>query len=163
MALVSSAGVFLGIMFLVAAQQYQSRIITGGILLIVGGIGLYRSASLIKRGKLNNTRTIRAELAKLASQHKGRVPSLLIERLFSQSPAFLEVIENEKKAGNLKIENDYFIFNSFLLKKLIRKCPYCGNDYDITRNKESCPSCGSDLKTVNEEIKNADDLFSLDE
>jgi rRNA maturation protein Nop10 len=49
------------------------------------------------------------------------------------------------------------------MKMVLKKCPYCGNDYPVRDDIERCPTCGGDLKLHRTALAQDEKKFSMDE
>jgi hypothetical protein len=54
-------------------------------------------------------------------------------------------------------------FEDVQAKLVLKKCPYCGNDYPVRDDIERCPTCGSDLKLQRTALAKGEDKFSMDD
>ncbi|MGE5531946.1 MAG: hypothetical protein ACM3VW_07525, partial [Bacteroidota bacterium] len=52
--------------------------------------------------------------------------------------------------GMIQVEHrqgvEYYIFPGLHEQKMVKKCPYCGNEYPVAQHLRTCPSCGGNLE-----------------
>jgi len=56
-----------------------------------------------------------------------------------------------------------YVFESFQVKLVLKKCPYCGNDYPVRDDIERCPSCDGDLTMHRTALAKGEATYSMDE
>jgi rRNA maturation endonuclease Nob1 len=40
---------------------------------------------------------------------------------------------------------EYYVFAGLKQSRMVKKCPYCGNEYPVNTPGRTCPSCGGNL------------------
>lgn len=166
----SLVGIFtslLGLMFVMATGEKQSRIIVGIILLVLGIIILIFGLALFRKGIRFSPEGIKKRILKLAKMNNGELPEDVITADLGNSDDVkfqVQVIVSSGIASEQLINNrTVYVFKDFQMKLVMKECPYCGNDYPVKGDIEKCPSCGGDLKMNKKNMTEKDEKFSLDE
>jgi len=158
--------ILLGILFIIASKNEGSRLATGIVLIGTGTVMLVPGIILFKKGILLTPEGIGKKILKLAGKHNGHISMEVITAEVGDSDAVrFKLIEMTRQGVSKEIKKDgrlFYIFRDFQPKLMVKKCPYCGNDYPVRDNIENCLSCGGDLKIKNESVTMDDDKFSLD-
>jgi len=45
-------------------------------------------------------------------------------------------------------ETAYYVFPGLAEVRMVKRCPYCGNEYPLRDPKTTCPSCGANLEAT---------------
>jgi len=158
--------ILLGILFIIASKNEGSRLVTGTVLIAVGSLLLIPGILLFRQGIHLTPGGIGKRILKLARKHNGELSMDVITAELGDSDAVrFKLVEMTRQGISEEIKKDgrlFYIFRDFQTKLLVKKCPYCGNDYPVRDNIENCPSCGGDLKIKNESVTIDDDRFSMD-
>jgi hypothetical protein len=157
----------LGVIFLIAPHGIGSRLTVacvmgaGGLAILVAGVILFR------RGTRFSPSGIRKEILRLARMNNGELTDEAINGSLGKSDAVSfqiaalvkDGIAAERVRGNRRV----YLFEEFQTKLVLKKCPYCGNDYPVRDDIERCPSCGGDLKMHRSIIARGEGKYSMDE
>lgn len=58
--------------------------------------------------------------------------------------------ERLAQRGMVKLEHregvEYYVFPGLHEEKMVKRCPYCGNEYPVAQHLRTCPSCGGNLE-----------------
>ncbi|MEN6302194.1 MAG: hypothetical protein ABFD96_05675 [Armatimonadia bacterium] len=137
----------LGLVFLLA----PGRAGTGLIMLLIGGAIIAFSASRLRVMKNLSPEGVEQQLQAAAAASGGEltvteavaltaledgVVRAGLERLLHK-----DLVRLERRDGS-----DYYIFPGLTETKMIKKCPYCGNEYPLKQAGRTCPSCGGNLE-----------------
>ena len=66
---------------------------------------------------------------------------VLDERDARQALARLALRQVEVRDGT-----EHYLFPGLRQEKMIKQCPYCGNEYPLSQAGRTCPSCGGNLE-----------------
>jgi hypothetical protein len=169
-AVISIAGFLsaaLGMIFLISSYGIASRLAAGGVLCAAGVAAIAAGVILFRRGMRFSPGGIRRELLRLARLNNGELSEEVVIGSLGKSDAVTlqlaslvrEGIATERTSDGRR----YFVFNDFLAKLMLKKCPYCGNDYPVRDDIERCPTCGGDLKLHRSVIAKGETKYSMDE
>ncbi|MBN2078730.1 MAG: zinc ribbon domain-containing protein [Spirochaetes bacterium] len=169
-ALISVAGFLaagLGVLFLIASHGIASRLIAGFVL---GGAGIAAFALgviMFRRGMRASPGGIRKEILRLARMGNGEVTEEAVTgALGSSDTVRFQLIDLVRSGVARELRKDnrtVYLFEDFQAKLVLKKCPYCGNDYPVRDDIERCPSCGGDLKMHRSALAREDTSYSMDE
>jgi hypothetical protein len=168
-ALLSVIGILssvLGVIFLIASHGVASRLIAGGVMAAAGFAALAAGIILFRKGTRNSPAGIRKDLLRLARLNNGELTGEAIAgSLGASDPVALQLaalveegVASERTRGGRRV----YIFEDFQAKMVLKKCPYCGNDYPVRDDIERCPTCGGDLKMQKTVIARSENKFSMD-
>lgn len=137
----------LGLIFLLA-PGYALK----GIIMLALGLGIVLfAASRLRVIAANTPQSVEQNLSELAAasggeitlaEAVGRLPyddhtaAAGLQRLVDKGLAQVEVREGVQ----------YYTFAGLKETKMIKKCPYCGNEYPVSSGFRKCPSCGGNLE-----------------
>jgi hypothetical protein len=157
----------LGVVFLIASHGLQSRLFAGGTMLAGGLALIVIGIFLFRRGTGYSPAGIRKELIRLARMNNGELTREAIAGSLGTSDTVnFEVAALIKEGVAVERTRDnrsYYIFEDFRLAMVVKKCPYCGNDYLVRDDIEKCPSCGGDLKMERTALAKNGGKYSMDE
>jgi len=156
---------FMGIIFLIASSDNNTRLIIGIILFAAGALIFIAGYRLFKKGMVLRPGAIEAVILKAAAKKNGRVSqdALIAETGIKDLTLFeLKKLVSKKRAfPEFSAEGAFYLFPEFQFELKFKACPYCGNDYPVRKDIEQCPSCGGDLKITGTSAA-GDDRFSMD-
>jgi hypothetical protein len=169
-ALLSVAGFLsagLGILFLIASHGIASRLIAGFILAGGGLAMLVAGVILFRRGMRTSPGGVRREILRLARMRNGELTGDAITgALGSSDTVRFQLMDLVRKGIAREAAKDgraVYLFDDFQAKLVLKKCPYCGNDYPVRDDIERCPTCGGDLKVHRSVIAGGETSYSMDE
>jgi hypothetical protein len=156
----------LGIMFIIVSSERGSRLVTGVILAVFGLLLLLIGIRLFRAGISVSPAVIKEKILKLAGKNHGELPEDVITGAIGTSDTLdfqLQSMINSRIAKKtFRKGRTFYLFSQFNMELVVKKCPYCGNDYPVRDDIESCSSCGGNLKVSVERIKGKDDSYSMD-
>jgi hypothetical protein len=169
-ALLSVVGVLsagMGLIFLIGSHGISSRLIAGGIM-VAGGLALLVTGIIVfRRGSRFSPAGIRKQLLRLARMNNGELTEEAITGSLGSSDAVgFQVASLLKEGVAVEMRRDnrrFYLFEDFKLKMVLKKCPYCGNDYPVRDDIEKCPACGGDLKVTRSMLAKGGEKYSMDE
>ena len=168
--LLSIVGLFsslLGLMFIMATGDIESRIVVGKILLIIGIIFIIIGVVFFRKGIHFSPEGIKKRIFKLAKMNNGELPEEVLTADLGDSDDVkfqIQAIVSSGVASSQLVDNrTVYMFKDFQMKLVMKECPYCGNDYPVKGDIEKCPSCGGDLKMNRENVTGKEEKFSMDE
>ena len=168
-ALLSVIGILfsvLGLIFFIGSHGISSRIVSAGILGIAGIGVLVLGVVMFRRGSRFSPSGIRKELLRLSRMNNGEITEEAVVAALGKSDAVKvqlaamvrEGVALERMRDNRKL----YVIENLQMKMIIKKCPYCGNDYPVRDDIERCPSCGGDLKLHRTALAQNEKKFSMD-
>jgi hypothetical protein len=168
-ALLSTAGILtagLGLIFLIASHGVASRLAAGFIMSAGGLIALVAGVVLFRRGSRFNPSGIRKELLRLARIGNGELAEEAVAASLGDSDAVRYQIQTLVREGIaseiVRDRRRVWVFAGLQMKMVVKKCPYCGNDYPVRDDIERCPTCGGDLKLDRSALAKGDKGYSMD-
>ncbi len=145
-----------GLLFLCAAANQPSRLWLALALIVVGGAmaawsGLtWRRASELRPGRLADRIT---ELARRSGQAEITLAQI-VGQLKAPTEAALDALALLKERGlahpERRGDKEVYLFPGLAESKVVRRCPYCGNEYSVREPLHKCPNCGGVLEVVKE-------------
>jgi len=159
--------IILGILFLIASGKGVNRFVIGLVMLVIAFFVFIVGMKLIKGVPVVlSPENLRFEIINLAKKFNGEIFLSQLYSMFGKDSNFLLIIDQLVSEGVaeeiLKDGGKVYLFKDFQSTMLIKKCPYCGNDYPVRDDVEVCPTCGGDLKMLKNKVQ-SNDNFSLDE
>lgn len=139
----------LGLVFLLA----PGRSATGLLLLIIGlGIILFAASRLRAMADMAPEGVERAlQAAAAASQGEITVTEAVAQTGLPEG-LVREGLGRLLSKGLIRLERregaDRYVFPGLTDTKMIKKCPYCGNEYPLKQPGRTCPSCGGNLEVI---------------
>ena len=169
-ALLSVIGILssaLGLIFFIGSHGIGSRLAAAGILGTAGVIMFVIGVIMFRRGSRFSPAGIRKELLRLARMNNGELTEEAIigtlgtsDTVNVQLAALVrEGVASERMRDNRKL----YVIENVQMKMVLKKCPYCGNDYPVRDDIERCPTCGGDLKLHRTALALNEKKFSMDE
>lgn len=145
----------LGIIFLIAAIDAHSRILTGGAFLITAGLLLAYGLSTLRRITETSPEHLETGAVELAKQLEGEVTVEQLQAAYSIPAALAkQTLERLRAKGQCQLEQrgDYavYLFKSVLPAKAVKRCPYCGSEFAVRSAVRKCPNCGAALEITKE-------------
>jgi hypothetical protein len=145
-----------GLLFLCAATKQPSRLWLALALIVIGGAvaawsGLtWRRTSELRPGRLADRIT---ELVRRSGQAEVTLAQV-VGQLQVPTDAALDALALLKERGLAHLERrgdkEVYLFPGLVESKVMRRCPYCGNEYSIREPLHKCPNCGGTLEVVKE-------------
>lgn len=155
----------IGLLFVIASSESNTRFLTGIILLGAGIMILLAGYRIFKKAMITRPGAIEAAILKAAAKKNGRISekAMLAETGIKDLTLFeLNKMVSELRASReTSAKGTFYIFPEFQFDLKFKACPYCGNDYPVKADLEKCPSCGGDLKITGTSVS-GDDRFSMD-
>ncbi len=156
----------LGLIFVTASDETNSRLRTGLIMLAVSVPLIIPGIILFLKGLSMSPSSIRKKILLIAARNNGLVREELFQGTSDSTEALDEELNSLVKSGIARRETRngimFYIFHGYQFKLKLKKCPYCGSDFSMKSGLETCPSCGGDLKFADMSSPDHDDKFSMD-
>lgn len=156
---------FMGLIFVIASSDNNTRFFIGIILLGAGALILFAGYRIFKKAMITRPGAIEATILKAAAKKNGRISEQAI--VAETGIKDLTLFELNKMVSTLRASREtssqgtFYIFPEFQFDLKFKACPYCGNDYPVRVDVEQCPSCGGDLKITTTSVS-GEDRFSMD-
>lgn len=137
----------LGIVFLLAPGHA-----TQGLIMLVISLGVVLfAASRIKALAAASPEGVEQQLTALAAGSNGEITVTAAAGHTGLDDAVVQAgFERLLRKGLVQIERrqgvEYYIFPGLREQKMVKKCPYCGNEYPVATTGRICPSCGGNLE-----------------
>jgi len=145
------AGILLaliGVVYLLA-PSFSDRV---GLLMLLIGAGIIAFAASRLRAVQNlSPEGVEQQLQAAAAASGGELTVTEAVAITSLSDGIVrhglerllhkDLVRLERRDGA-----DYYIFPGLTETKMIKKCPYCGNEYPLKQAGRTCPSCGGNLE-----------------
>ncbi len=154
--LVSVLMLAVGLLFLCAAAREPSRLWLALALIVIGGAvaawsGLtWRRTNELRPGRLADRIT---ELVRRNGQAEVTLAQI-VGQLKVPTEAALAALALLKERGLAHLERrgdkEVYFFPGLVESKVVRRCPYCGNQYSVREPLHKCPNCGGALEVVEE-------------
>jgi hypothetical protein len=137
----------LGLVFLIA----PGRAGTGLVMLIIGLALVAFAASRMKTMKGLSPEGVEQQITSVAAAANGDVTvSALAGETGLEDGLLRAGLERLLNKGMLQVElrdgTDHYLFPGLRQEKMVKKCPYCGNEYPVAQAGRTCPSCGGNLE-----------------
>jgi Zn finger protein HypA/HybF involved in hydrogenase expression len=137
----------LGIIFLLA----PGRAMTAGIMLIIGSILIAVALNRLKVMAELSPEGVEQQLTAMATGSNGEITVTSAAGVTHLDDSTIRVaLDRLLQQGMVKVEHrqgvEYFIFPGLHEQKMVKKCPYCGNEYPVAQHLRTCPSCGGNLE-----------------
>lgn len=137
----------LGLIFLLA----PGRAGTGLIMLVLGGAIIAFAASRLRAVQNLSPEGVEQQLQAAAAGSGGELTVTEAVAITSLSDGIVrQGLERLLHKDLVRLERrdgaDYYIFPGLTETKMIKKCPYCGNEYPLKQAGRTCPSCGGNLE-----------------
>ncbi|OHD63016.1 MAG: hypothetical protein A2176_09325 [Spirochaetes bacterium RBG_13_51_14] len=169
-ALVSVIGVLsagLGLLFIIASHGIGSRLAAGAVMGGGGLVVIIVGVIMFRKGLRFSPEGIRKELLRQAKMNNGELTEEVITGALGKSDAVNFQLADLVKRGvaeeRIRDNRRVYVFESFQVKLVLKKCPYCGNDYPVRDDIERCPSCGGDLTMHRTALAKGEATYSMDE
>jgi len=138
---------FLGLVFVIA----PGRAGTGLVMLVLGIAIIGFAASRLKAMQALSPQGVEQQITRVAADSNG---DLTVGALAGQTGlpegAVRDGLQRLLDKGLAKIEwrdgIEHYVFAGLKQEKMIKKCPYCGNEYPVSQAGRTCPSCGGNLE-----------------
>lgn len=155
----------LGILFLIAARSDSHRLPVGMAMLVAGICLLAAGVTIFRQGIRQSPERIQQEILDLARRNHGEVSREVIASAMGTSDLVEQqvraLVEKGVARPSLKEGRRILVFPEYLLELVVKRCPFCGNDYPVRDEAEKCPGCGADLKISRERVAGPDDKVSI--
>jgi hypothetical protein len=137
----------LGIIFLIA----PGRALTGLIMLVLGGVLIGFAASRLKVMRTLSPEGVEQQILAAAAAANGEVTVATVAGTSGlEDNCVREGLERLLQKGLVQVEvrggTEHYLFAGLKEEKMIKKCPYCGNEYPLGQPGRVCPSCGGNLE-----------------
>lgn len=150
--LVGAVLALVGLVYLAAPNASKLSAI---IILAVGLIVIGFAASRLRALRSEAPEGVEQQLTALGAAAGGEVTVALAAGETGLDDMSVRLgLERLLQKGLVKLEHregtEYYIFAGVKQQKMIKKCPYCGNEYPLAQAGRTCPSCGGNLDIVPE-------------
>jgi predicted transcriptional regulator len=137
----------LGVIFLLA----PGRAVTGVIMLALGITLIATAANRLKVMAQLSPEGIEQQLTAMATGSNGELTVTSAAGVTHLDDATIrEALDRLLQQGMIRIESrqgvEYYIFPGLHEQKMVKKCPYCGNEYPVAQHLRTCPACGGNLE-----------------
>jgi hypothetical protein len=137
----------LGLIFLIAPDRAG----TGLILLVIGAVIIGFAASRLKAMKGLSPEGVEQQITVVAADAGGDVTIGAVAGVTGLEDSYVRAgLERLLRKGMVQIEPregvDHYLFPGLKQEKMIKVCPYCGNEYPLSQAGRTCPSCGGNLE-----------------
>ncbi|MHB8997059.1 MAG: hypothetical protein ACYC63_17575 [Armatimonadota bacterium] len=137
----------LGIIFLLA----PGRAMTAGIMLIIGSILIAVALNRLKVMAEQSPEGVEQQLTAMATGSNGELTITSAAGVTHLDDATIRAaLDRLLQQGMIKVERrqgvEYYIFPGLREQKMVKKCPYCGNEYPVAQHLRTCPACGGNLE-----------------
>lgn len=144
-------GVLLGLLGLVFLLAGGDRASVGLIMLVIAAILIGLAASRLRAIEAARPESIEVELASLAAATDGEVTvAQALGHLRADELTIRQALESLVRKGVARVEmrggTAFYKFSGTTQAKMIKKCPYCGNEYPLSSDTRTCQSCGGNLE-----------------
>lgn len=144
------AGVLLalvGLVFLLARRPASESLIPLGL-----GIALIAFAASRMRVMAElSPEGVEQQLTAMATGANGEITVTSAAGVTHLDEATIRAgLQRLVQQGMVKVEHrggvEYYLFPGLHEQKMVKKCPYCGNEYPVAQHLRTCPSCGGNLE-----------------
>jgi len=163
---VSALGlVLLGLLFLIASRSDGHRLPVGMAMLVAGLCLLAAGVTVFRQGIRQSPERIQQEILGLARRNHGEVSRETLDAALGSGDLVEQqvraLVERGVARQSSREGRRILVFPDYLLELVVKKCPFCGNDYPVRDEVEKCPGCGADLKISREKVSGPDDKVSI--
>jgi hypothetical protein len=155
LALLFGGALFLagGLVFLCAAVENTIRLPIAAALLAIGGVLAAWAGIRWRRARQFSPDLLDRRITDLAAAHNAELSA-------AQIMSELNVPETVARAALARMETNglchqvrregktLYVFPGLQESKVVRACPYCGNEYSVREPLHKCPNCGGNLETA---------------
>lgn len=136
-----------GLVFLLA----PGRAVKGIILLGIGGALIGFAASRLKVMAQLSPEGVEQQLTAMATGANGELTVTSAAGVTHLDETLIRAaLDRLLQQGMVKLEHregvEYYLFPGLHETKMVKKCPYCGNEYPVNQHLRTCPSCGGNLE-----------------
>ena len=137
----------LGLIFVIAPD----RGLVGFILLVVAVALIAFASSRLRRLKTLSPEGVEQQIMNVAASAEGDVTVGSVAGQTGLEDNYVrEGLERLLQKGQVQVERrngaDHYVVPGLIREKMIKKCPYCGNEYPLSQAGRTCPSCGGNLE-----------------
>lgn len=137
----------LGVIFLLA----PGKAVTGMIMLVLGIILIATAANRLKVIAQLSPEGVEQQLTAMATGSNGELTVASAAGVTHLDDSTVRAaLDRMLQQGMIQIEHrqgvEYYIFPGLREQKMVKKCPYCGNEYPVAQHLRTCPSCGGNLE-----------------
>lgn len=137
----------LGLLFLLAQRPATQSLVP----LIAGIVLIAFAAARLKAMAERSPEGVEQQLTAMASGANGEITVTSAAGVTHLDEATIRVgLERLIQQGMVKVEHregvEYYIFPGLHVEKMVKKCPYCGNEYPVAQHLRTCPACGGNLE-----------------
>jgi len=136
-----------GLVFLLA----PGRAVKGIILLGIGGALIGFAASRLRVMAQLSPAGVEQQLTAMATGANGELTVTSAAGVTHLDEALIRAaLDRLMQQGMVKLEHregvEYYLFPGLHETKMVKKCPYCGNEYPVSQHLRTCPSCGGNIE-----------------
>ncbi|MBU0609616.1 MAG: hypothetical protein KKI08_17145, partial [Armatimonadetes bacterium] len=107
--------------------------------------------SRLKAMKSVSPEGIEQHITQVAADSNGDVTvASLAGQTGLDDAALRDGLDRLLRKGMVQVEvrdgTEHYLFAGLKQEKMIKKCPYCGNEYPLSQAGRTCPSCGGNLE-----------------
>lgn len=137
----------LGLLFLLARRPATESLIPLAIGIALIGF----AASRLKVMAELSPEGVEQQLTAMATGANGEVTVTSAAGVTHLDEATIRAgLQRLIEQGMVKVEHregvEYYLFPGLHEQKMVKKCPYCGNEYPVAQHLRTCPSCGGNLE-----------------
>ncbi|NPV46735.1 MAG: hypothetical protein HPY69_07240 [Armatimonadetes bacterium] len=139
----------LGLVFVLAPGRAAKGLM---MLLVAGGLIGFALSRLRAMARLT-PEYLAEQVSALAAASNGEVTlASACGHLRLQPEAVAPVLSDLVSRGVARVEyrdgTEYYVFPGLKETKVVKRCPYCGNEYPVNTPGRKCPSCGGNLEVT---------------
>lgn len=141
----------LGLLFLCAAIQEPRRLPLSLLLLAGGGaLAFWGGRALAQARALSPARLAERITALARASDAETTVAQAIAELGAPHEAVLAALDWLQQRGEayreFRNEREVYVFPGLLPSKVVRRCPYCGNNFSVKTPVHKCPYCGGSVE-----------------
>ena len=142
-------GVLLGLLGLDFIIAHRGT--AGFIMLVTGIVVIAFAASRLKVMNTLSPEGVEQQIMAVAADANGEVTVAAVAGTSGLGDGYVRAgLERLLKKGLVQVEvregTEHYLFAGLKQEKMIKKCPYCGNEYPLAQAGRTCPSCGGNLE-----------------
>ncbi len=137
----------LGIVFLIA----PGRALVGLVMLLIGGALIGFAASRLRTLQGTSAAGVEQHIMQVATDSNGDVTvGALTGQTGLDDSLIRDGLQRLLGKGLVQVEvrdgTEHYLCPGLRQEKMIKQCPYCGNEYPLSQAGRTCPSCGGNLE-----------------
>lgn len=138
-----------GLVFVLAPGRAGRGLV---MLVVAGGLLAFALSRLRAMARLT-PEYLAEQISALAAANNGEVTlASACGHLRLQPETVAPVLSDLATRGVARVEyrdgTDYYVFAGLKETKVVKRCPYCGNEYPVNTPGRKCPSCGGNLEVT---------------